>query len=303
MKHINVLLLSLSVCVCVCVCVCVHTMDDAVALQQPSYEELHTLLTENNGDPCELLRRYPHFDAHVTPNDGESDYDDYDEDRTFLSEVSKHINLAVVQGLVACGAFEHQQDQCGFTPLMHVCFGWIEEKEKEKEKRAKVVSWLLTHSKSTRETVNCHDNAKWTAFHYVVSNHNIALVRVLLFHDANPTILGGYGKSSPKSMVQWLLAKPKWHEIATLLETTRRECAVLQLGEWRPHTHHHFSSMYRNVIRTLVILAKARTPNPADAQELVSHYPQSRLDLLPEELMQFVFSLLTVAPVPDTWTQ
>jgi hypothetical protein len=92
-------------------------------------------------------------------------------------------------------------------------------------------------------------------------------------------------------------------EVAELLEEAERAHAVLHLGEWRPHKQACFPRGYRAAMRTLVVLAKARTPALDDASELHSHYPSACLDLLPEELLQYLFAYVTSAHVPDVWTE
>jgi len=82
--------------------------------------------------------------------------------------------------------------------------------------------------------------------------------------------------------------------------------AVLSLGEWRPRLHHRFPRRYRMAMRTLVILAKARAvENEAAAVVALppARYQQACLELLPEELLQYMYAFVTAAPVPDFWTR
>jgi hypothetical protein len=68
--------------------------------------------------------------------------------------------------------------------------------------------------------------------------------------------------------------------------------AVLQIGEWRPRLHQRFPMKYRKTLRTLVVLAKARTYVIGEypcKDRIVSHYAVSGLSILPEELLQYLF--------------
>jgi len=81
--------------------------------------------------------------------------------------------------------------------------------------------------------------------------------------------------------------------------------SVLAVGEWRPHLQHLFPRRYRSALRTLAVLAKARVvATTVDVRARPpARYPQACLQLMPEEILQYMFTFVTAAPVPDGWTR
>lgn len=73
-------------------------------------------------------------------------------------------------------------------------------------------------------------------------------------------------------------------------------CAVVSLQEWRPSKHALYPRKYRLAIRCLAVLAKARTRDARSAA-----YSKSCLVLLPEELLQYLFAMVTSWPVVEGW--
>ena len=105
-----------------------------------------------------------------------------------------------------------------------------------------------------------------------------------------------------KSRSQVESAHLKMTRILDFLTATRdARFAMFIAGEWRPHLHYKFPLGYREAMRTLVVLAKARDVDPTDSSHLVSHYPQACLDLLPEEVLQFLFALVTSEDHVQKW--
>lgn len=250
--------------------------------EQPSHDEVQELLLATDGDPTKLLKRYPYFDANERPPNNSFPY--------LFSACLRNLPAAT-RGLLALGADVQMRtlSSYGAFPLYYACNGL-------EESRAKLVSVLLTHSRDARETVNWGNNDDNTPLNRAILYGNIAVVRVLLAHCADLTLR--YHERTP---AQFAFGKG-YMEIAELLEVAERAQAVLSIGEWRPHKQACFPITYREAMQTLVVLAKARDVDLTDSSNLVSHYPQACLDLLPEEVLQFLFALTTVAPVPGGWT-
>ncbi len=81
------------------------------------------------------------------------------------------------------------------------------------------------------------------------------------------------------------------------------EASVHDAGGWRPHLHVRLPPNYRGAMRTLVVLAKARAPDERhrDAKEWRVQYPQACLELLPEELLQYLYAYVASAPLYGSW--
>lgn len=89
----------------------------------------------------------------------------------------------------------------------------------------------------------------------------------------------------------------------------KRAREVLKLG-WRPHQHADLTPCYRAAMRTLVVLAKARPKKEREiiraedgCRVLLARYPCACLELLPEELLQYIFVFITAFPVPAAWNR
>ena len=73
--------------------------------------------------------------------------------------------------------------------------------------------------------------------------------------------------------------------------------AVVELGEWRPRKHAGYPPAVRAAVRTMHMLARARRDaNNNNARE------QSCLSLLPEEVIQYLYTFITAAPVCSMWS-
>ena len=147
-----------------------------------------------------------------------------------------------------------------------------------------------------------------TALHLASTYGYIAIARILLRHGANPSSKNNNGKTPAEQVHSLAMCTP--HQVVknvmsvmvALLHTAERAQAVLVIGAWRPHLQPCFPHAYRAAMCTLVVLAKARTPAPEDASELHSHYSVACLDLLPEELLQYLFAYITTPHVSGAWT-
>jgi hypothetical protein len=70
---------------------------------------------------------------------------------------------------------------------------------------------------------------------------------------------------------------------------------VLRVGTWQPRLHAYFPAKYRVAMRTVAILAKACVGVNS------YRYSCAALCYLPEELLQLVFEMITLAPIYFPW--
>lgn len=95
--------------------------------------------------------------------------------------------------------------------------------------------------------------------------------------------------------------------ILDILEATHdARLLVFTLNEWRPQYHAQYPQQYRAAMRTLLMLAKTYVSSSCVAsrqisKELVPRFPQTCLALLPEELLQYIYALITTAPIVNSW--
>jgi hypothetical protein len=94
--------------------------------------------------------------------------------------------------------------------------------------------------------------------------------------------------------------------ILDLLEATRQaRWTFYVLNEWRPKYHAEYPKQYRAAMRTLLMLAKTYMSGSScgkqPCKELVARFPQTCLALLPEELLQYLYALITVEPLVHYW--
>ena len=71
---------------------------------------------------------------------------------------------------------------------------------------------------------------------------------------------------------------------------------LLKLGEWRPRRSHLFPNCYREMLFTLVILAKSG--EEVSCKEIIPQYGDACLHLLPEEVLQEIYMYVTSPPIP-----
>ncbi len=302
-------------------------MSAVSTISNPLYHKVvQPLLDEHNGDASALLRAYPNF------NPDEETADTFGS--PYLHNACFYNHFYVIRGLLQCGAGLLSRDYTGCTPLAQAC--------RVDGRKEVLVEWLLSEHADARATVNwtndvgrtvlhgaalngfCamihvllkhgaditqKDFAGNTALHLATTRCGIAVARILLRHGANPTSKNNNGRTPTEQAHNLAEETPHHHRYFTyrhlmvkLLQTAERAQAILVIGEWRPNRHARFPHAYRAAMRTLVVLAKARTPAPEDVAELHSHYPRACLDLLPEELLQYLFAYISVPHVPDCWT-
>ena len=257
---------------------------------QPPYKVAHDLLKAHAGDPRELLRRYPHFLAtEGVPEFPRAPY----LHELFYQYQSKNPPLAVIGGLLTCGASLLQKDAFGYTPLLFCC-------DVSRESRADILYYLLTHptyGADARTTVNWADDEGCTPLHAAVMNKGIASVRLLLKHNADLAV-----RYLNNTSMEEASRSLNCGDIVALLAAAERTQAVLAIGAWRPYRHTQFPHGYQQAMQTLVCLAKARNLAKSTQEMLVPQYPQACLYLLPEELLQYLYTCITQAPVPEQWT-
>lgn len=235
---------------------------------------------------------FPAFDANATPDDTDG--------HSYLEWACWRAYFLTVRGLLALGAQPMRISEGGggrdHTPLLNACCG-------PSPMRAKIVRLLLEHNATNaRVDINAFYSSaaagagqRFTPMHAAASYGNVAVLRVLLAYRIN--LLARWRKHTPRE-----LAHTRAHyKCSGYLASAERRLywrvqAVLSKGPWRPRSHHSFPLAYRDALRNLAVLAKA-----LDAQGRV-RYPQSCLALLPEELRQYLFALITLQPVPECWT-
>ncbi len=250
-------------------------------ISNPSYYKVvEPMLRAGDDDVRALLRAYPNFDAEGVPKDTGG--------HSYLHQACFKNHLKAVRVLLKHGASLLRMNKYGQTALHLACCS---------AQSGSIVEWLLSQFAEARTTVNWADCSGWTPLNSTVYWGKTDRVRILLLYGADAT-WRGVDNLTP---AQWARRRGDT-AVAEMLETAERAHTVLALGEWRPHRQACFPPGYRAATRTLVVLSKARTPAPENTAELRSHYPRACLDLLPEELLQYLFAYLTTPHVPDVWT-
>ncbi len=273
---------------CSCTCTVLHCRMEKMT-SKPSYRTIvEPLLREHDGDASELLRLFPNFDPDANARDTGAN--------SYLRWAGYMNHFHAVRGLVQCGANLQLKGRHGCTPLYWVCRG-------HQKNRTDMVAWFLSKSVDVRSTVNWANVHGWTPLHVAASCASSSAVRVLLKHGANPTLTNGVGETPSElaRLEDWRIGTAK------VLEAAERAHSVLALGEWRPHRQVTFPRHYRAAMRTLVILAKAHKSGAIEKdgdgkRVILCRYECACLDLLPEELLQYLFAYITTPEVPDVWT-
>ena len=160
-----------------------------------------------------------------------------------------------------------------------------------------------------QETINWKDNNDDTALLHAAERGLSDIVRTLLEYGADPAIiyqscrLGILPRTAAQTCHDWDSANVG---TVSILESAERVWAFNALPEWRPRTHQRFPSRYRAGICTLVILSRARNGYVKDKKnkpvETIASYPQACLEMLPPEILQYMFIFLTATPVAEKWT-
>jgi hypothetical protein len=250
------------------------------------------------GNVSAFLRLYPNFDPEAVPLP-DLNQPTYALEASYLQRACRVNHINAVRGLLQCGASLLSTDCRGRFTLWHACIGM-------QESRVNMVLWLLAEYADARATVNWADDGGVTPLHNAVDFGSIGLILVLLRFGAGNSLgmLNSFGNSPIDA------AENKVSKVAlNILKAAQRTQAVLIVGEWRPRKHAQFPLKYRIAMRVLVVLARARTRKQRDlildadgSPRILSRYPQSCLDLLPEELLQHLFAYVTATPLPLCWT-
>ena len=74
-----------------------------------------------------------------------------------------------------------------------------------------------------------------------------------------------------------------------------RRAFLKQHAQWRPLNHYKLPAVIRGEMYSLIIMAKARTVDANDASVYISHFPQTCLDRLPEEILQWLLVFVCAA--------
>jgi ankyrin repeat protein len=250
----------------------------------PSYSKVvEPLLLAHDGDASALIAAYPNFDPKAIANDFAYAF-------SYMHMACHQHHFHAVRGLVQCGvSLLRRETFAGMTPLHLACWSLRDE-------HMNIIAWLLSH-KEARATVNWEDTVGSTPLHEAADNESVGVIWLLLKHGADLTFKNEEGHTP----VAFARSEGNWKAVE-ILEAAERAQVVLHLGEWRPHKQACFPRGYRAAMRALVVLAKARKPNTAIGPDC-ERYPRACLDLLPEELLQYLFAYITTPHVPDTWTK
>jgi hypothetical protein len=206
-------------------------------------------------------------------------------------------DLTAAKTAVAAGASLQKTWVSGWTPLFAACYPAHKPKSQmEQRKRRELVTWILDHPDG-RATLNWTVCTGKTPLIAAVENcASSAIVHMLLCKGANPTLRDVAGRDAQYfAMVMGRLS------CTILLVNGVREWPVTRVGEWRPHLQSRFPCAYRQATRTLIILGKARDTEKSTEKMWHMRYSHACLCLLPEELLQYLFALLTCAPLPTEW--
>ncbi len=284
-----------------------------MAATAPSCEIVFCLLYENEGEPSKLLDRYPNFNPDAMPPGSHG--------MRYIHHACCGEHLSAVRGLLHCGVNLLHKDEDGFTALNLACCNMSQSS-------AECALLLLQHSEAC-STVNVAENDGWTPLHNAVfdgGDSTISVAKALIACGADPTLKNDEGRR-PLDVVRHekyevvrhnnqVQNHPNWvrpvrtrTQMMEVLLIAERAHAVLALGEWRPRRAVAFPRSYRNAMRTLLILAKAQPQaqrgviiDEDGTRRIIARYSRGCLHLLPEELLQYLFSYVSVAPVPDAWT-
>ncbi len=218
-----------------------------------------------------------------------------------LTRACLNANLVAAQAAVAAGASLQKRSAAGTTPLLWACHTerkLISQRERKttQKKRAALVAWILSHSDG-RGTLNLATGAGQTPLIVALdSSTSDKIVHMLLCKGADPTLRDAGGRDAQH------YAMTKRRLVCTILLVNGvREWPVTSVGEWRPHLQARFPRTYRRTMRTLLVLGKARDGEKSTEKMWHMRYPRASLCLLPEELLQYLFALITCAPLPIEW--
>lgn len=284
-------------------------------ISAPSCEIVFRSLRVNDGDPSKLLNRYPNFDSDAIPGAHEMHY---------IHHACSGQHLSAVRGLLHSGVNLLFKDDDGFTALNLACSNMSASSEE--------CALLLLQYSEARSTVNVAEDDGWTPLHNAVYDGGaclgISVAKALIACGADPTLENNEGRTplevvrdevcirqrnnqyfTQNNHTEFIRPVNNPTQIIEVLEAAERVHAVLALGEWRPSQAAAFPRSYRSAMRTLLILAKARPRaqrrvivGEDGTRRINARYLQGCLHLLPEEILQYLFAYVSVAPVPDVWT-
>jgi hypothetical protein len=198
------------------------------------------------------------------------------------------------------------------TILITLCDGFA-------AKRSELVRYFLSTYPSALATLDWQDDMGFTALHHAAATalHSTAVVCALLRFDANA------GLRNNRDAIARNVLKPNMSSVCraslyAILENAGNAYNILPRSGWRPRLQRRLPRPYRDATVTLVILAKCHRVRFhqestrtyfEDRIEVVRRttlernvrYPQTCLELLPEELLQYLFVWITSVPVPPCW--
>jgi hypothetical protein len=294
------------------------------------YDDVSRVLNESSGDHTLLLKSYPDFEDYWHTLGGELDI--FQEACTTLDHnVVKGMVGIVGQALLSADFYDSPYEG-PFCALHAICEAWGDTKP-----RMKLLRWVLDQDAglATLNTFDCEGRTPLFIVTQVAPPSCIlALLRLLLQYGANPVLRSKdhlHNELTPRELYQTFSSIAGLNitdEGVTLLQAAEDawQCALIlfmfvsmptnlshnvclageSVGAWRPRKHIEYPKDLRARIRTVAILAKARTTNDARSKRhrrrmgdrsLTSTFAKACLELLPEELLQYVFVFITASPV------
>jgi hypothetical protein len=294
------------------------------------YADVIRVLNESSGDPTILLKSHPDFEDYWFTLGGELDIFQ-DACATLDHNVVKGMVGIVGQALLSANFYDSPYG-VPFCALHAICEAFGDAKN-----WMKLLRWVLDQDAglATLNTFDCEGRTPLFIVTQVTKPlHILAVLRLLLRYGANPVLRSKdhlHNELTPRELYQTFSSTTALNvtdEAVTLLQAAEDawQCALIlfmfvstptnlsptvclageSVGAWRPHKHIEYPKDLRARIRTVAILAKARTTNDARSKRhrrrmgdrsLTSTFAKACLELLPEELMQYVFVFITGSPV------
>jgi hypothetical protein len=214
-------------------------------------------------------------------------------------------HLRVAQALLELGASMVAKNNKGNTALLLACRG-------DTVHRLALVTWLLKQT-DVLASIDDVNNFGLSALHHAGAFGIPTVLRMLLCFGPNRGTRSKKQHLTAAELVREYIGKLKDYPRLRLKDYSHLSEERAQLiesacmpprEEWRPRNASEFPLKYHSALRTLVILAKARTieaKKNVAVVVLISHYPDAYLDRLPEELLQYLFVYIVGIPFPEEW--
>ena len=198
-----------------------------------SYKDIEKICRDM---PTELIKIYPDFDPEklVRLSIVSNPYVHY-------ACYQQHPHVVIV--MFKCGASVSRKNVHGNTPLNIIACGYLIQYDL-------FIKWLFTKS-DVILSINEPNNQGNTPLHTAVFWNNIKFIHILLEHGADPTITTP-GGCRPSAIAL------RYNKIGMTRLLLNFERIFVIKGEWRPWNHHRFPGSYKDVMYTLLMLAKLK---------------------------------------------